>query len=66
VLDFGISKILGSSTVQTADQSLLGTPNFMAPEQFNVPKRRIGSWTDIFSMGAILYQMVSGKPAFDG
>jgi len=64
VLDFGISKILGSTSVQTREKSLLGTPYYMAPEQAEGDISNIGPWTDIFALGTLIYQMVSGKPAF--
>jgi serine/threonine-protein kinase len=66
VLDFGISKIRGSSTVMTQDSVLLGTPQYMAPEQALGKNQQIDGRTDIFALGAIVYEMVSGKPAFMG
>ena len=68
VLDFGISKIIGTkgvTTLTTKDNVLLGTPHFMSPEQIGGNNKAIGPWTDIFALGTILYQMVSGRPAFD-
>jgi serine/threonine-protein kinase len=66
VLDFGISKIRNSSTVQTQDSVLLGTPQYMAPEQALGKNHEIDGRTDIFAFGAIVYEMVSGKAAFMG
>lgn len=66
VLDFGISKIRGSQTVQTQDSVLLGTPQYMAPEQALGKNATIDGRTDIFALGAIVYEMISGKPAFMG
>jgi serine/threonine-protein kinase len=66
VLDFGISKIRGSQTVQTQDSVLLGTPQYMAPEQALGKNAEIDARTDIFALGAIVYEMVSGRPAFMG
>jgi serine/threonine-protein kinase len=66
VLDFGISKLVDSDTVQTDDNALLGTPKYMAPEQINGLSHAIDSRTDVFSFGAIVYEMLSGRPAFAG
>jgi len=66
VLDFGISKLLDSDTVRTDDNSLLGTPQYMAPEQATGQSEAIGVRTDVFSLGAIVYEMLSGRPAFAG
>jgi serine/threonine-protein kinase len=66
VLDFGISKIRGSQTVQTQDSVLLGTPQYMAPEQALGKNTEIDARTDVFALGAIVYEMLSGRPAFMG
>jgi serine/threonine-protein kinase len=66
VLDFGISKIRGSETVKTQDSMLLGTPQYMAPEQAIGRRDDIDERTDVFALGAIVYEMVSGRPAFEG
>jgi serine/threonine protein kinase len=66
VLDFGISKIRGSQTVQTQDSVLLGTPQYMAPEQALGKNTEIDGRTDVFALGAIVYEMISGRPAFMG
>ena len=66
VLDFGISKMLDSDTVKTDDNALLGTPQYMAPEQATGQGEAIGVRTDVFSLGAIVYEMLSGHPAFAG
>jgi hypothetical protein len=66
VLDFGISKIRGSQTVQTQDSVLLGTPQYMAPEQALGKNAEIDARTDVFALGAIVYEMLSGRAAFMG
>ncbi len=66
VLDFGISKIRGSQTVQTQDAVLLGTPQYMAPEQALGKNTEIDARTDVFALGAIVYEMLSGRAAFMG
>ena len=66
VLDFGISKLRGSQTVKTQDSTLLGTPQYMAPEQATGQHANVDERTDIFALGAIVYEMVTGRPAFSG
>jgi eukaryotic-like serine/threonine-protein kinase len=66
VLDFGISKIRGSQTVKTQDSALLGTPQYMAPEQATGQHANVDERTDLFALGAIVYEMLSGQPAFSG
>lgn len=66
VLDFGISKIRGSQTVKTQDSALLGTPQYMAPEQAMGQHDSVDGRTDIFALGAILYEMLTGQAAFGG
>ncbi len=66
VLDFGISKIRGSQTVATQDAVLMGTPQYMAPEQALGRNTAIDPRTDVFALGAIVYEMLGGTPAFGG
>jgi len=66
VLDFGISKIRGSQTVATQDAVLMGTPQYMAPEQALGRNAAIDARTDVFALGAIVYEMLGGRPAFAG
>src|SRR5436190_8495630 len=66
VLDFGISKIRGSQTVKTQDQVLIGTPQYMAPEQASGQNAAIDERTDLFALAAIVYEMLAGRPAFSG
>jgi serine/threonine protein kinase len=66
VLDFGISKIRGSQTVATQDAVLLGTPQYMAPEQAAGRNTQVDARTDLFALGAIVYEMLGGQPAFAG
>ncbi len=66
VLDFGISKIKNSKTVQTQEATMLGTPQYMAPEQASGKNSEIDQRTDVFALGAIVYEMLSGRAAFEG
>jgi len=66
VLDFGLAKLIGGDpeTTRTVAGTLLGTPAYMAPEQ--VEGRPLDERSDIFSLGAVLYEMASGRRAFTG
>jgi|GEM_PF-344669 len=66
VLDFGISKIRGSQTVKTQETALLGTPQYMAPEQATGRQGDVDERTDVFALGAIVHEMLTGQPAFTG
>jgi serine/threonine-protein kinase len=61
VLDFGVSKVIGE---HTAEHSIVGTPHFMSPEQLR--GGTVDHRTDIFALGAIVYNAITGKLAFGG
>ncbi|MBI5477650.1 MAG: protein kinase, partial [Deltaproteobacteria bacterium] len=65
VLDFGISKILHAPGAKTQTGAIFGTPHYMAPEQAEGRQSEIDHRTDIFSLGAILYECITGQLAFD-
>lgn len=65
ILDFGLSKIKGTDQKLTDTGALLGTPNYMSPEQVK-GDLAVDHRTDIYACGAILYEMLTGKPAYDG
>ena len=64
LLDFGISKIKASGTIQTKTNAVMGTPYYMSPEQAQGQVKDIDARTDIFAMGAIIYEMLTGRIAF--
>jgi WD40 repeat protein len=66
VTDFGLAKQLGADTELTLTGQVLGSPSFMAPEQAAGRQDAIGPATDIYALGAILYQLVTGRPPFQG
>jgi serine/threonine-protein kinase len=67
ITDFGMAKILASPTSsQTQSGSIIGTPSYMAPEQAEGRTRQIGPAADIYGLGAILYEMLTGRPPFEG
>ncbi|HEX3765828.1 MAG TPA: protein kinase [Kofleriaceae bacterium] len=64
VLDFGISKLLDSSTMLTGEHALLGTPYYMAPEQALGKSQELDGRADVFALGAILWELLTGRMAF--
>jgi eukaryotic-like serine/threonine-protein kinase len=64
VLDFGVALAQYSDTPLTINRQLIGTPNYMSPEQ--ALGRSLDARSDVFSMGAILYELLTGQRAFDG
>jgi serine/threonine-protein kinase len=66
VVDFGISKAKAQRTRITADSALLGTPQFMAPEQAQGRREEIDHRTDQFALAAMAYMLLTGREPFRG
>ena len=66
ITDFGLVKRVGEDSGQTQTGAIVGTPSFMAPEQASGSSKEIGPAADIYSLGAILYAMICGRPPFKG
>ena len=66
VADFGLAKSIESGSDLTRTDRVLGTPSYMAPEQAEGHTRTTGRAADIYSLGAILYELITGRPPFKG
>ncbi len=66
LLDFGISKMRDAKVGLTCDNIVMGTPNYMSPEQAKGHTSSVDARTDIFALGAILYELITGRRAFEG
>jgi tetratricopeptide (TPR) repeat protein/predicted Ser/Thr protein kinase len=66
VSDFGLAKKLDTNMGQTRSGQILGTPSYMAPELTVDQAKEVGPAADVYALGAILYEMVTGGPPFRG
>ncbi len=71
ISDFGLAKYLDSAGPfdggsQTRTGVILGSPSYLAPEQAGGPSHRMGPATDVYALGAILYELLTGRPPFQG
>ncbi|GEM_PF-2543838 len=65
VADFGLAKDLSDASLTTTG-TVFGTPSYMAPEQAAGETSRISPRTDVYALGAVLYEMLTGRPPFTG
>jgi WD40 repeat protein/Flp pilus assembly protein TadD len=66
ITDFGLAKQLDAVGSQTTSGIMVGTPNYMAPEQATCKSAEIGPATDVHALGAILYELLTGRRPFQG
>jgi serine/threonine-protein kinase len=66
IADFGLAKHLETAGPTLSSQVLLGTPAYMAPEQAAGQLKLVGPHTDVHALGAILYELLTGRPPFRG
>ena len=66
ITDFGLAKLLGSGGGGTQTGDIFGTPSYMAPEQAAGRSKDAGPAADVYALGAILYEVLTGRPPFRG
>jgi len=66
ITDFGLAKRMEMDEGQTHTGQIMGTPSYMAPEQARGDTKSAGPPADIYSLGAMLYEMLTGRPPFKG
>ncbi len=64
--DFGLARLVETESTVTRTMEVLGTPSYMAPEQAVGNNARVTGATDIYGLGAVLYQLLTGHPPFAG
>src|SRR5437762_8155264 len=64
--DFGLARLVESESTVTCTMEVLGTPSYIAPEQAVGNNAAVSSATDVYGLGAVLYQLLTGQPPFAG
>src|SRR5262249_56943984 len=66
ITDFGLAKRLDVPSQQTQSGAIIGTPSYMAPEQAAGRTHEVGPLADVYALGAVLYELLTGRPPFKG
>ena len=64
--DFGVAFATDSTDAHSSNHTMVGTPNYMAPEQVRGDWRAFGPWTDLYALGCLAYALVEGRAPYSG
>ncbi|MFN9719958.1 MAG: serine/threonine-protein kinase, partial [Planctomycetota bacterium] len=64
ITDFGLARRIKADSQMTREFSVMGTPSYMPPEQAMPTRGPVGPWSDIYSLGAVLYELLTARPPF--
>jgi WD40 repeat protein/predicted Ser/Thr protein kinase len=66
VTDFGLAKIIEQDSGLTQNEAVIGSPAYMSPEQATGQNKQLTTVTDVYSLGVVLYELLTGQPPFHG
>src|SRR5262249_33071117 len=66
IADFGLAQQVGGSAAATQTGLVVGTPDYMAPEQVSGKRALVSPATDVYALGVVLYQLITGQLPFEG
>src|SRR5439155_24501869 len=66
VTDFGLARLINDDSSLTQSGAIMGTPSYMSPEQASGQNKQLTTASDVWSLGAILYELLTGRAPFRG